>query len=709
MANLLGTADDDELTGTPTGDTIYGYAGNDTLRGEAGNDNLFGGAGNNSLFGGAGADYLFIGNESGSNTLFGDAGNDFLTGGSGADTLEGGDGDDRLYAGAGDDLLYGGAGADILDGGPGNDWLEGGPGDDTLYSGGGVDALFGGVGDDRFVVSDTVVRLEDSGGEDAIDVYADWLKVPSSIETRRYLNGSKALPYWLDAALADGIAGLPSWLGSTASYYYTFPKSAPSYLTNRLDESAASLLYGWQPFNEQQQLFTRQALNAISQVVDVNFIAATDSDRLNTLSFSTNYQGASRGVFTSPAASFAASDVIINSLASGLSAKPDPDVAAPTADGFEAALWLRSIGGALGLKTPALETEQAGIDSPAAPFLSLEVDIAPANAQQASGQILSSMLAGVKDIADTQYSLNLGLLDLAALHFLYGPSPSARAGDDVYTLDPARTNFIWDGGGIDTLDASASNQGVTLYLSPGEHGFAGAAAAASIFSAGQQTINFGTRIEKVVGSDFADTLVGDGYDNTLTGGDGSDLLDGGGGIDTVLIEGYRHDTTLTRLEDSDRDFDWSLSHGAYQDKLESIERIEFNDQGLALDLEGNAGAAAKLLGVLIGPSGLRDPQLVAAVLAYADAGRDLESLLNLGLEILLGPKPSSAEVINLLHRSLTGADASAALVTSYAAQIDRGELTPTGLAKLAAETELNLVNIDFVGLVETGLSYHLSI
>jgi Ca2+-binding RTX toxin-like protein len=66
----------------------------------------------------------------------------------GADTLRGYGGNDSLYGLGGDDLLQGDDGDDLIEAGAGNDRLEGGNGNDHLVGGPGADALFGGAGTD---------------------------------------------------------------------------------------------------------------------------------------------------------------------------------------------------------------------------------------------------------------------------------------------------------------------------------------------------------------------------------------------------------------------------------------------------------------------------------------------------------------------------------------------------------------------------------
>jgi len=76
---------------------------------------------------------------------------------------------------------------------------------------------------------------------------------------------------------------------------------------------------------------------------------------------------------------------------------------------------------------------------------------------------------------------------------------------------------------------------VVVSLVAGVVGVGGTAAGDTLF-----------QIEKLTGSNFADTLTGDGLANTLTGGGGNDVLNGGGGND-VLYGGVGFDTLISGL------------------------------------------------------------------------------------------------------------------------------------------------------------------
>ncbi len=174
---------------------------------------------------------------------------------------------------------------------------------------------------------------------------------------------------------------------------------------------------------------------------------------------------------------------------------------------------------------------------------------------------------------------DLRIFDLAYLHYRYNVNPNTRAGNDVYTFknfNPHSVDgdiYIWDGSGVDTFDASAEKQGVTVDLTPGSWIYSGEKASNLVmtshslysnhdyfdkghwvqflpneqvegyqatFAKGQAFIGYGTQIENLIGSDHADTLTGNVADNaiygragddTIRGGAGNDYLDGGSGSD----------------------------------------------------------------------------------------------------------------------------------------------------------------------------------
>lgn len=172
------------------------------------------------------------------------------------------------------------------------------------------------------------------------------------------------------------------------------------------------------------------------------------------------------------------------------------------------------------------------------------------------------------------YEVNTGLhiagYDLAALHYRYGVNPNARSGDDVYTFQRYQKTddfggvYIWDGGGVDTFDASNENESVYINLKPGSWIYRGeqdtvltiksqttydavewfanmgytnriagenSTRTLTEYAEGQAFIGYGTQIENAIGSDYNDIIIGNEADNNLLGGKGDDILKGGKGND----------------------------------------------------------------------------------------------------------------------------------------------------------------------------------
>ena len=190
--------------------------------------------------------------------------------------------------------------------------------------------------------------------------------------------------------------------------------------------------------------------------------------------------------------------------------------------------------------------------------------------------------------------------------------------------------------------------------------------------------------------------------------DRGDSIDGGTGIDVVAYTADKKDFTWAKfVVDSTPESGleswegWSFN----QDDLKDIERVEFTDTNLALDLDGNAGMTAKILGAFLGASGIQRADLVGVGLELLDSGTTYEGFLQAALDAVFGQNPSGATLVNHFYGTLTGQSAPQSLIDQYGSLIDNGSLSPVSLAMQVAENELNLQNIDLVGLATTGIEY----
>lgn len=616
-----------------------------------------------------------------SESLNGTSGDDVIYGYGGDDAIRGYGGSDLLYGGEGNDIIYGGNRNDLLKGGEGDDRLYGNDGNDTLDGGTGFDYLWGGDGDDTYIINSKTFYLWDSDGNDTAIVNADFVKIPSFIENVTYTAGVQALPYWISALLAEYAARYSSLLGVAKTFNFGFPDTIPDYASDDPEDSN-----NWESFNAAQRIFTRSVFEYIASIVDITFTEVTTIDAVNTFSFANNSQDNSGAYGKYPSSSSSGSDVYVDKEWDDGSAKTGS--LQPRQSEYAAYLWMHEIGHSLGLKHPFDEANVSGDVGPP-PYLQ-------ENEDRADWTVMSY------NYSPNDYYIRYSPLDIAALQYLYGPNPASRAGDDTYTFDPANANFIWDGAGTDTIDASGAEEKVTVYLEPGYWGFKGDAKADTITSNGQITVNFGTKIENLIGSNFGDHLVGNELNNQLTGNAGNDSIDGSTGIDTAIYGNSLSEFILTKGTDS-----WAITKSDESDSLVNIERLQFTDTNVALDLDGNAGKTAKLLGAILGAEGVSNKVYVGAGLYFLDGGMTYEELMQAALDVVLGANPSSSSVVDLIWTNIVGPPTPADNLPQYSALIDNGTYTAAELAVAAADHSLNTTNIDLVGLSQTGLEYDL--
>ncbi|MES2183057.1 MAG: FG-GAP-like repeat-containing protein [Pseudomonadota bacterium] len=94
------------------------------------------------------------------------------------------------------------------------------------------------------------------------------------------------------------------------------------------------------------------------------------------------------------------------------------------------------------------------------------------------------------------------------------------------------------------------------------------------------------------GTAGADTLAGGAANDALTGLGGNDTLDGGAGRDTAVYAGARANFTITHTATGFTVADRTGAEGT--DTLANIERLQFADGKVALDVDGNGGIAYRL-------------------------------------------------------------------------------------------------------------------
>lgn len=199
---------------------------------------------------------------------------------------------------------------------------------------------------------------------------------------------------------------------------------------------------------------------------------------------------------------------------------------------------------------------------------------------------------------------------------------------------------------------------------------------------------------------------------------GFDTVNGGAGIDTVSVLGNRAAFNVSaNVELSFVDSVSSASGTLNMTTLNSVERVEFNDVSVALDMAINQAGAqtALLIGAVLGKAALSAKKdLVGAVLELFDGGFTLQQLSGAVMRLDIwgvlanggAATASNTQIATYLLTTVNKAPPDATTLSNAvtALNTETGEAQGTFLAQLAASAA-NQSQVGLVGLSDTGLAF----
>lgn len=194
-----------------------------------------------------------------------------------------------------------------------------------------------------------------------------------------------------------------------------------------------------------------------------------------------------------------------------------------------------------------------------------------------------------------QYPATPMLIDIIAIQQLYGADYTTRntnttygfnstAGIDQFDFTQGEMPVaIWDGGGIDTLDASGYSTNQIIYLTEGKYSSTGSLT-------NNLVIAYDTVIENAIGGSGNDSIYGNDANNIILGGNGTDTLYGSLGNDSLNGQNG-NDTAVYTYSISDFAFNFidsvtlTLSHLTqnFTDTLRNIENFIFSGVNYTLN------------------------------------------------------------------------------------------------------------------------------
>jgi hypothetical protein len=225
-----------------------------------------------------------------------------------------------------------------------------------------------------------------------------------------------------------------------------------------------------------------------------------------------------------------------------------------------------------------------------------------------------------------------------------------------------------------------------------------------------------TLVSTVVnGSTGADTLRGTAANDIFIAEQGNDSIDGGAGTDTAVYVGPFKSYVLmlsgsTDVASTVRD----TSTGANSDgtdTLVNVERLQFSNESVALDLAPTqaAGKALLTMAATLGPAFPTDKTWAGIFLRYFDNGAAIADGTNLlfasGILPALAGGNDNTSIVNFIYTNVYGSAPDAATLANLVAPLNARTTTPAQWMADLAASSANQNHVHLSGYAQSGWEY----
>ena len=215
------------------------------------------------------------------------------------------------------------------------------------------------------------------------------------------------------------------------------------------------------------------------------------------------------------------------------------------------------------------------------------------------------------------------------------------------------------------------------------------------------TIIWGTSKDDLVvlreGSETAQ--LGEGNDR-VEGLAGNDTVDGGAGVDTVIYSGAKSAYSITNITSS-----VTVSSGVDGlDTLKNIERLQFSDKTIALDIDGNAGQTYRVYKAAFNRT--PDNGGLKYWIEMMDGGKKLSEvasgfIASNEFKSLYGANPSNDQFVSKLYNNVLGRAPDAGGFNYWVGLLNNKQIDMTSTLVNFSESPENQAGV--IGVIQNGI------